>query len=227
MRALTVPALNLPGKPRVSCIVTTALAERLASGALSAPAVTNQDADPDLLLVKRFCDGERRAFAELVRKYQRPLYYLALRYVRSPADADDLTQRAFVRMFKAMAKFRGAASFRSWAYRITINLCLNHLRDRRRETVTEVADDAITADAQAERIAITNQRSRRLQQAIETLPPKQRLVLELRVFDDLSFREVAELADCSENAAKVNFHHAVKRLRGLMQPSEQDPGGDQ
>lgn len=205
--------------------MTIALAERLAAGALSAPAVTRTDADPDLQLVERFCAGERRAFDRLVRKYQRPLYYLALRYVKNEADAHDLTQRAFVRMFKSMSRFRRAASFRTWAYRITINLCLNHIRDRRKETVAEVAEDALTAEAEAEHIAITRQRSRQLQLAIEQLPPKQRMVLELRVFDDLSFREVAELASCSENAAKVNFHHAVKRLRSLMQPAD-DQGGD-
>jgi len=204
--------------------VTIALAQRLYSGALTAPAVQKTAADPDLQLIERFQAGERRAFDELVKRYQRPLYYLAMRYLKNEADASDVTQRAFVRMFKALGKFRRDARFRTWAYRITINLCLNHIRDHRREHVSEIAEDALTAEPEAENLVIKNQRSAQLQHAIAELPPKQRMVLELRVYDDLSFREVGELANCSENAAKVNFHHAVKRLRGLLAGSN-DPDG--
>jgi RNA polymerase sigma-70 factor (ECF subfamily) len=178
-----------------------------------------RERDPDLPLVQRFREGERRAFDELVRRHQRSLWRLARRYVRNDADAADVTQQAFVRAFRGLGTFRGAATFRSWLYRIGINLALNHVRDRGREEPREIPDDAITASATGAQRIIDDEDQAALRAAIDELPPKQRMVLELRVYDDLSFREVAELADCTENAAKVNFHYAVKRLRERLGPA--------
>ena len=100
--------------------------------------------------------------------------------------------------------------------RIAINCALSWLRDHRREQPAEIADDALTDHHHAPARIEGDEVSARLRGAIAQLPPKQKMVLELRIFDDLSFREVAELADCSENTAKVNFHYAVKRLRDIL-----------
>jgi RNA polymerase sigma-70 factor (ECF subfamily) len=174
-------------------------------------------AQRDAALIERYRAGDRSAFDELVRRYQGPLYYLCLRYVRIEADAKDLAQRTLVKAYSALAGFRAASSFRTWLYRIAINLCLNHLRDRKREEMRpELGDALIAPPSGGERALIDRERGARLRDAIAELPPKQRMVLELRVYDELPFREVAELAGCSENSAKVNFHHAVKRLRAIM-----------
>ena len=173
-------------------------------------------ADPDRELAERFRDGERTAFDALVRRHQKGMWRLIRRYVKSDADAADVTQLAFVRAFRGLAAFRGTATVRSWLYRIAINCALSWLRDHRREEPTELAEDALIDANPAPDRLIGGERGARLREAIEQLPPKQKLVLELRVFDDLSFREVAELADCTENAAKVNFHYAVTRLKELL-----------
>jgi RNA polymerase sigma-70 factor, ECF subfamily len=177
--------------------------------------VTAEDTgvDVDMPLVERFRAGERRAFDELVRRHQKQVWRLARRYVRNDADASDLAQQTFVRAFRSLGGFRGAASFRSWLYKIAINLALNHLRDHAREQPAEIAEDAVTARATGPQRIIADEDQAALRAAVAELPPKQRMVLELRVYEELSFKEVAELADCSENAAKVNFHHAVKKLR--------------
>jgi RNA polymerase sigma-70 factor (ECF subfamily) len=173
-------------------------------------------ADPDGELAERFRDGDRAAFDLLVRRHQKGMWRLVKRYVKSDADAADVTQLAFVRAFRGLATFRGAATVRSWLYRIAINCALSWLRDHRREQPAEIAEDALTeANPAPAQISASDERAS-LRRAIAQLPPKQKLVLELRVFDDLSFREVAELADCSENTAKVNFHYAVKRLRDIL-----------
>jgi RNA polymerase sigma-70 factor (ECF subfamily) len=172
--------------------------------------------DPDRELVERHRAGERGAFDDLVRRHQRALWRVARRYVKNDADAADVVQQAFVRAFRAVDGFRGAASVRSWLFRITINTALNHVRDHGRDRADELADDALTAGPEGTLRLEAAQASDQLRAAVATLPDKQRTVLELRVFDDLSFREVAELADCTENAAKVNFHYAVKRLRQLL-----------
>ena len=178
------------------------------------PRVTTTD--PDRELAERFRGGERGAFDLLVRRHQKGMWRLVRRYVKTDADAADVTQLAFVRAFRGLAAFRGTASVRSWLYRIAINCALSWLRDHRREQPSELAEDALTEPSPAiAQISAGDDRAS-LRAAIDQLPPKQKLVLELRVFDDLSFREVAELAECSENTAKVNFHYAVKRLREIL-----------
>ena len=180
------------------------------------PAAGARAADPDRELVERFQAGERAAFDTIVRRHQRGVWHLVRRYVKRDADAADVTQLAFVRAYRGLATFRGAASVRSWLYRIGINCALSWLRDHRREEPSEIAEDALTDANPAPARLMSGQEGARLRAAIAQLPPKQRLVLELRVFDDLSFKEVGELADCSENTAKVNFHYAVKRLRDIL-----------
>jgi RNA polymerase sigma-70 factor, ECF subfamily len=217
--------LNRPRKPRVCPAMSLALAVPLDMRKPAEPRALTEGRDPaaaavaqrDAALVDRYRAGDASAFDELVRRYQRPLYYLALRYVRVEADAKDLAQRTFVKVFGALSGFRADSSFRTWIYRIAINLCLNHLRDRKREEIRGELGDALPAPgAGGERALLDRERGARLRDAIAELPPKQRMVLELRVYDELPFREVAELVGCSENSAKVNFHHATRRLRAIL-----------
>ena len=203
--------LNQPGKLRVGTVVDV-LAARLPL--LEPLAVVTED--PDRELAERFQRGDRAAFDQIVRRHQKGVWHLVRRYVRRDADAFDVTQQAFVRAFRGLASFRGAASVRSWLYRIAINCALSWLRDHRREEPTELAEDVLTDANPAPARLAAGEDGVRLRAAIAQLPPKQKLVLELRVFDDLSFKEVAELAECTENTAKVNFHYAVKRLREIL-----------
>jgi RNA polymerase sigma-70 factor (ECF subfamily) len=218
---------------RVSLEVSIALAIRLdmrevaAAGPVTAAPDEGRTGSPatpaaaiDSALVARYRAGDRSAFDEIVRRYQKPIYYVALRYLKVEADAADITQRTFVKVYGAIGRFRAESTFRTWIYRIAINLCLNQLRDRRREELRGPRDEEVAAEP-GEEVSFdaeltAQERGERLRAAIAELPPKQRMVLELRIYDELPFREVAELVGSSENAAKVNFHHAVKRLRGLM-----------
>jgi RNA polymerase sigma-70 factor (ECF subfamily) len=172
--------------------------------------------DPDRELAEQFRQGDRKAFDQLVRRHQRGVWRMVRRYVRSDADAADVTQQVFVRAFRGLVAFRGAASVRSWLYRIAINCALSWIRDHKREQPAEIDEEVLVEPAAAPGRISDGEDGVRLRAAIAQLPPKQKLVLELRVFDDLSFKEVAELADCTENTAKVNFHYAVKRLRDIL-----------
>src|SRR5262249_10899216 len=171
----------------------------------------------DEILVDRFRDGDGRAFEELVRRHQRAVFHLARRFVRDDDEAKDVAQRTFVKAFQGLHALRGGGAFRTWLYRITATLALNHIRDHSRVHRTEDAGANIPVDAiGADRLDDAERRAQ-LHAALGELPPKQRLVLELRVVQELSFREVAEIAGCSEDPAKVNFHHAVKRLRACIE----------
>lgn len=172
--------------------------------------------DPDAELAEKFRSGDRGAFDALVRRHQKGVWRVVRRYVKRDADAADVTQQVFVRAFKGLANFRGASTVRSWLYRIAINCSLSWIRDHRREEPSELAEDSLTEMPIAPGRIAGAQEGIRLRAAIAQLPPKQRMTLELRVFDELSFKEVAELAECSENTAKVNFHYAVKKLRDIL-----------
>ena len=174
------------------------------------------DDEPDERLVERFRGGDEAAFDALVRRYQRAIFALALRYLGHEADAKDVTQRALVQAFVRVRDLRDGQSFRAWVYRIAANLALNVIRDRKPEA--PLGDDV--AAALGREPLVEEEAQRRLRHAVTQLPPQQRLVVELRVFQELPFRAVGEIAGCSEDAAKVNFHYALKRPRVLMNEDE-------
>jgi RNA polymerase sigma-70 factor (ECF subfamily) len=177
-------------------------------------------ADEDRILLERFRSGDARAFESLVRRHERAIFLLAVRFVSDAEEARDVAQRAFVQAYQQLAAFRGEASFRTWIYRIASNLALDALRKRGREA--RLAEEASVQPVEPARDRLAQlEEHERLRQAVRLLPPKQRLVVELRVFEELTFREVAEVVGSSEDAAKVNFHHAVRRLRALL--GEKDP----
>jgi len=184
------------------------------------------DDTPDEVLVTRAQTGDRAALDRLVRRHQRALFALCLRYVRDADEAADLVQRSFVRAMGKLAELRDAGVFRSWILRIGAHLALNHIRDHARF----VADDGeIEAGFSDEHAVSASDRleaaeaSSALRAAVHELPTKQRMTLELRIYEDLPFRDIGEVLGISEGAAKVNFHYAVRKLRTTLSPA--DGGG--
>ena len=180
------------------------------------PMPTPADEATDETLVQQAQRGDRGALTALVRRYQRPVYGLCLRYVHDHDEAADLLQRTFVRVMTKLGDLRSADLFRSWLFRIAANLSLNHLRDHAR-FVTEQAEVAAPEGAPVRPVGAERLEARQLAMAlrvvVDQLPTKQRMTLELRVYEDLSFREIGEALGTSEGAAKVNFHYAIRALR--------------
>jgi RNA polymerase sigma-70 factor, ECF subfamily len=183
-----------------------------APGALSAAGVD------DATLVARVRGGDRRAFDLLFSRHQRGLYYLCLRISGGEAEAQDLCQRAFLRAFESLGSFRGESSFKTWLYRIAVNLSKNFLRDagRRGEVAMEIEPQASPSEKDALERVLAEEDRQQLQRVIGGLPEKQRATLQLRVYEDLSFAEIAKILGGTENAAKVNFHYAVRTLKKLL-----------
>ncbi len=177
-----------------------------------------QPTDEELVLQAR--DGSRPAFETLVRRHQKPLYFLCFRYVRDHDAAADLAQRSFIRVLEKLHELREAQTFRSWLFRIGVNLALNHLRDHAR-FVEEDAGFPVEPAAAPEALSTLEnlEQADALRRAVTELPTKQRITLELRVYEELSFRDIAAALDTTEGAAKVNFHYAVRRLRALLAKS--------
>jgi len=176
--------------------------------------------DPDLALLERVSAGEETALDTLMSRYRRPLCHLAYRMVGNAADAEDLAQQAFVQAYQNLAGFQRQSTFKTWLYRIAINLCKNHLRKSRPSEPLE--DGRPLADQRPGVLSeiIGGQRIERLRAALGGLPPRQREVLVLRVYEELPYEQIAALVGCSENSAKVNFHHAVRNLRRRLGGSE-------
>jgi RNA polymerase sigma-70 factor (ECF subfamily) len=177
-------------------------------------------------LVRRARQGDRRAFELLVRRHQKPLYFLCRRYVRDHDAAADLVQRTFIRVLEKIAELREEHIFRSWLYRIGVNLALNHLRDHARFVDETAAAEPPAANA-PEVIGRLEalEAAQALREAVAELPTKQRMTLELRVYEELSFKDIAAALDTTEGAAKVNFHYAVRRLRSLLGKVEPGKAG--
>jgi RNA polymerase sigma-70 factor (ECF subfamily) len=170
--------------------------------------------------------GSRSAFEALVRRYQEPVYFLCYRYVRDHDTAAELSQRAFVRAMDSIRDLRQAEIFRSWLFKIAVNLALNHLRDAAKFVEQPTFEGAVLPEAQS--LMEAAEASRGLEAAVARLPNKQRMIVELRVYQELSFRDIAQALDTTANAAKVGFHHAIKNLRRLLVPveAERQPHND-
>lgn len=178
-------------------------------------------------LIERAQGGDNRAFGELVRRYQRAVYGMARRETGNHADADEVAQATFVKAHAALGGFRGSGSLKSWLLRICVNLIRNRRRSQKRMTSLEPgALDLLMDESQATQTSMGDEidaarRRAQLREAVSGLPEKQRLTVELRIYQGLAFAEVADVLGGTENAAKVNFHHAVKALKTAIRGREE------
>jgi RNA polymerase sigma-70 factor, ECF subfamily len=179
-----------------------------------APAGGDEDEDD----VARLRAGDAGGFDALATKYRGRIVSLVHRYVKNDADAEDVAQRTLLRAYEKIATFRGEASFRTWLLRIAVHLALNHVRGRDRAESIDADDVAAFTSALDTRRLVAAELWRKVEARLDALPPKQRLVVELRLFHDLGFKEIGDLAGCSEASAKANYQHGVKRLRDLIDP---------
>lgn len=176
----------------------------------------------DSILVERFRHGDEGAFNQLVERHKREAYFIALRLTGSHEDARDLAQDAFIRCYQSLENFRGECSFRTWLYRITINLSLNYLKSPRVSRRVEFPKGEIDAARNGDNgtdpteSLIRRQRTELLKGAIAQLPAKQKQTLLLKVYGELKYEEISEIMRCPVGTAKANFYHAVKRLRELI-----------
>jgi RNA polymerase sigma-70 factor, ECF subfamily len=174
--------------------------------------------DEDLDLIDRTEAGDRDAFNELVLKYQKQLYSLLYRMVSNHEDASDILQKTFVKAFRGLGSFERRSSFKTWLYQIAINLAKNVYRDRSRAVHIPIDDVVIRKDPHTLDALIRKEHRLLLKQTLASLPEKQRLTLMLRIQEEKKFDEIAGIMGCTVGTAKANYHHAVQKLKVLMQP---------
>ena len=168
----------------------------------------------DFELIDRILNGNRFAFEELLSRYKKSVYFLTYRMVHDQEDAADLAQETFLKAYQGLQKFKKQSSFHTWLYRITINLCINHLRKRgsRRyvelESIPQAVKDAdVLAKIELEEL------QDRVNNAVKALPEKQRAAVILRIYHGLSHKEISDILGCSVGTVKANYFHAIRNLR--------------
>lgn len=169
-------------------------------------------------LIERARTGDRDAQDVLIRRYLADVYGVAYRLLGEEDLAQDAAQDAMVNAVRALDRFRGEASFRTWVLRIAANSARSLARKRwRKREVALTAVEGLPGETEnpAEATVVRDEAAR-AQAMLQKLPPKQRLAVELRVNQGLDYQDVARILKCSEGAARVNYHLGIKRLRELM-----------
>lgn len=165
----------------------------------------------ELLKVK---ETAHQAFKILVDKYTEPLYWQIRKLVVNHDDTDDLLQNVFHKAWKNIHNFRGDAKLSTWLHKIAINESLNHLQQERqkREITDETGDEYLLKNIEADPYFDGEAIDIALQKAIASLPEKQRLVFNMRYYDEMKYDEISEILGTSVGALKASYHHAVKKI---------------
>lgn len=177
-------------------------------------------------LIRAAQAGDRAAFEQLVRAYDLSVLRLAMNLLRSPEDARDVYQEAFLRVFRKLDTFRFDCTFHTWLYRIVTNLCLDHLRKRkvRKEEPAIVASGEGTldrmdlipearADGDPQRQLFSGQLRQRVKEVLSQLSPRERLVFEMRHYQGMRLRAIGESLGTTEEAAKNCLFRATQKMR--------------
>lgn len=184
--------------------------------------------DTDQQLVERVQKGDKRAFDLLVIKYQHKIYSIIGRYVRDQAEVQDVAQEAFIKAYRALAKFRGDSAFYTWLYRIAINTAKNHLvsRSRRPPSSDVEVDDAefysgsdLLKDADTPESALMCEEIQRaVDKSISELPEDLRSAVTLREMEGLSYEDIAAIMDCPVGTVRSRIFRAREAIDKNIQP---------
>jgi RNA polymerase sigma-70 factor (ECF subfamily) len=189
------------------------------------------DREIDRQLVERAQRGDKRAFELLVEKYQRKLARLLSRFIRDPAEVEDVTQEAFIKAYRALPAFRGDSAFYTWLYRIGINTAKNYLMamGRRAPTSTEVEAEEAEGFEEGEHlrdintpesVLLSNEIAETVNSTIEQLPEELRTAIQLREIEGMSYEDIAQVMNCPIGTVRSRIFRAreaiAERLRPLL-----------
>ncbi|MCH8294632.1 MAG: RNA polymerase sigma factor [Candidatus Poribacteria bacterium] len=180
----------------------------------------------DEILVVQFQTGRQEAFDELMKRYKHKIYAYLLRSVRNYEDAEELTLEVFVKVYRALSKWRPEARFSTWLYKIAKNLSIDHHRAKSRRFTYSLDDEELSFNEPAavdlrsnpEWQLEENDRNRIIREAVDALSPKQKETFMLYRYEGLQIREIAEVLGMAEGTVKIHLHRAMKKLRNVLLP---------
>ena len=157
-------------------------------------------------------------FRMLVGQFQQPMYWHIRRMVVSHEDAEDVLQETFIRIFRYIGDFRSESSLSTWIYRIVTNECIRFLNKKKEEILSseEVQEDLLNKLMASEYVDYENEMEVKFQQAVLRLPEKQRVVFNLRYYDELSYEEISKITDSKVETLKANYHFAKEKIKEYM-----------
>ena len=174
-------------------------------------------------VVKRALNGEEKAFAEILDRYKGPIYGLILRMVRNKEEAEDLVQEAFIKAFNALPSFNEEYAFSTWLYKIAVNNCIDYFRKKRLATFPldkpimskngEIKREFSDTGSTPEHRMLSSERTTMIDQAIDTLPEKYRIVIILRHKEDRAYEEIAEILEIPLGTVKARIFRAREMLK--------------
>lgn len=183
----------------------------------------------DLEWVRRSQDGDQEAFSELVRKYQKRVYYLAYGMTGNREDALDIAQEAFLKAFRSMKGFQGGGGFYTWIYRIAYNQSIDFMRKEWRKKKLEYQDNqdltekespimAVPSDSNPGQDMAQKELNRVIMDAVQSLPEQHRSVILLREIEGLSYEEIAEMLRIRKGTVMSRLHYARRELQKVLMP---------
>ena len=167
--------------------------------------------------IREACASDKEhGFKLLMENFQQPIYWHIRRLVVSHEDAEDILQEVFIRVFRHLDRFREESSLGTWMYRIATNECLRFLNSRKEQAVSaeEVQEELMNKLMASDYVDYDNAMAVKFQQAILSLPEKQRIVFNLRYYDELDYEEISRITDTRAETLKVNYHYA-KEVNGV------------
>jgi RNA polymerase sigma-70 factor (ECF subfamily) len=178
--------------------------------------------DEELLTLLREPDTIREGFAKLVSEYSEQLYWQIRKMVLSHDDANDILQEVFIKAWSSIDNFRGEAKLSTWLYRIAINESITFINKMRAQNHISIDDDDsfLINQLEGDKYFDGDETQKLLQKAILTLPEKQRLVFQMKYFDEMKYEEMSEILGTSVGALKASYHHAVKKIENFFDQTD-------
>jgi len=174
--------------------------------------------DSELLIQFRNPNTREKAFTAIIKKYQEKLYWHIRRMLVDHEDTNDVLQNVFIRVWNGLDNFREDAQLYTWLYRIATNESLTFIEQRKKKASIslDAAESNLTDKIKADKHFDANKLEWKLQVAIQQLPEKQRIVFNLRYYDEMPYEEMSKVLETSEGALKASYHHAVKKIEDYI-----------
>ncbi len=176
-----------------------------------------QEQSSDIIKLISKEETRDKAFRMILSSYKERVYWTVRRIVIVHEDADDVVQNTFIKVWENLGKYRGDANIYTWVYRIAVNESLAFLKKKKRQSLN-LTDygEVLASNLESDVFFDGNDFQKKLQEALLTLPDQQRLVFNLKYFDEMKYKDMAKVLEKSEGALKANYHHAVKKVEDFI-----------
>ncbi len=182
----------------------------------------------EIELIKSAQQGNRRAFEQLIFKYDKHVLNIAYSFRNSPDDAKDIYQEVFLRVFKGIKNFRFDSEFATWLYRITTNICITYKSRSKKEMYDSIDaelsnsdekySDYMPSESKADELLLKNETNRIIEEALNTLPEQQKIAFTMKYYNEFKIKEIAQIMSCNEGTIKRYLFNATHKLQKMLSP---------